>query len=57
MCRWKMQENWPGSFPMTDFAIIAIEISGFVVSVRYPYSICRNGTLDKVIVTNFYDNI
>jgi hypothetical protein len=42
---------------MTDFAITDIEISGFVVSVRFLCSICRNGTLDKVIVTNFYENI
>jgi len=42
---------------MTAFANTDIEISGFVVSVRYLYSICRNGVLDKVIVTNFCENI
>jgi hypothetical protein len=42
---------------MTDFANTDIEISGFMVSVRYLYSICRNGILDKVIVTNFYENV
>lgn len=42
---------------MTDFANTDIEISGFVESIRYLYSICRNGVLDKIIVTNFYENI
>jgi peptidoglycan/LPS O-acetylase OafA/YrhL len=38
---------------MTDFAITSIEISGFVISVRYLYSIHRNGIIDKVIVNKF----
>jgi hypothetical protein len=43
-------------FAMKDFANTDAEISGFVVLGVILYYICRNGILDKVIVTNFYEN-